>query len=102
DVTVAVSPASVLEDGPDNLVYTFTREGPTTSALTVNFSVGGIASSTTDYALTGAATFDGTNGTLTIPIGSSTAALTINPTADTTVEPEETAIVNVVAGTAYD
>ena len=40
DVTVAVSPASVLEDGPDNLVYTFTREGQTTSALTVNFSVG--------------------------------------------------------------
>src|SRR6185369_7900671 len=102
DVTVAVSPSSVLEDGPDNLVYTFTREGPTTSALTVNFSVSGIASSTTDYALTGAATFDGTNGTLTIPIGSSTAALTINPTTDSTVEADETVIVNVTAGTGYD
>src|SRR4029079_13741562 len=35
DVTVAVSPSSVLEDGPTDLVYTFTREGQTTSALTV-------------------------------------------------------------------
>ena len=102
DVTVAVSPASVLEDGPDNLVYTFTREGPTTSALTVNFNVAGTASSSTDYALTGSATFDGTNGTLTIPIGSSTAALTVNPTTDSTVEADETAIVNVAAGTGYD
>ena len=74
DVTVAVSPASVLEDGPDNLVYTFTREGQTTSALTVNFTVAGTASSATDYALTGAAhRSTGTNGTVTIPIGSSTA-----------------------------
>jgi hypothetical protein len=102
DVTVAVSPASVLEDGPDNLVYTFTREGPTTSALTVNFNVTGSTASPTDYALTGAATFDGTTGTLTIPIGSSTAALTVNPTTDTTVEPDETVVVNVAAGTGYD
>ena len=102
DVTVAVSPASVLEDGPDNLVYTFTREGPTTSELTVNFDVVGTALSSTDYALTGAATFDGTDGTLTIPIGSSTAALTVNPTTDSTVEPDETVIVNVAAGAEYD
>jgi len=102
DVTVAVSPASVLEDGPDNLVYTFTREGPTTSALTVNFSVAGTGSSSTDYALTGAATFDGTNGTLSIPIGSSTATLTANPTTDSTVEPDETVIVSTTAGTGYD
>src|SRR4029079_4838799 len=39
DVTVAVSPASVLEDGPTSLVYTFTRENPTTNPLTVNFNV---------------------------------------------------------------
>ena len=102
DVTVAVAPASVLEDGPDNLVYTFTREGLTTNALTVNFSVAGTASSSTDYALTGSATFDGTNGTLTIPAGSSTAALTVNPNTDSTVEADETVTVNVAAGTGYD
>ena len=102
DVTVAVSPASVLEDGPDNLVYTFTRENPTTTALTVNFTVGGTASSSTDYVLTGATTFDGTNGTLTIPIGSSTATLTVNPNTDSTVEADETVIISVAAGTGYD
>ncbi len=37
---LAVSPASVLEDGATNLVYTFTRTGSTASAMTVNFSVG--------------------------------------------------------------
>jgi hypothetical protein len=40
DVSVAVSPASVSEDGATNLVYTFTRSGVTSGALTVNFSVG--------------------------------------------------------------
>ncbi len=103
DVTVAVAPASVLEDGPDNLVYTFTREGQTTGELIVNFTVTGTAVAA-DYVLTGATTFD-TNtgtGTVTIPIGSATTTFTVNPNADTTVEPDETVIANVAAGTGYD
>ncbi len=102
DVTVAVSPASVLEDGSDNLVYTFTREGSTAAALTVNFSVGGTAIFNNDYTQTGAATFNATSGTVVIPIGSSTATVTLDPTTDITVEPNETAILTVVAGTSYD
>jgi Ca2+-binding RTX toxin-like protein len=102
DVTVAVSPASVLEDGTDNLVYTFTREGSTAAALTVNFSVGGTATFSTDYTQTGAATFNATSGTVTIPIGSSTATVTLDPTTDTTVEANETAILTVVSGVSYD
>jgi hypothetical protein len=35
-ITLAVSPNSVNEDGTTNLVYTFTRAGVTTNALTVN------------------------------------------------------------------
>ncbi|TYT72527.1 calcium-binding protein, partial [Microcystis aeruginosa KLA2] len=34
-ITLAVSPSSVTEDGTTNLVYTFTRTGVTTNALTV-------------------------------------------------------------------
>ena len=102
DVTVAVSPASVLEDGAGNLVYTFTREGSTAAALTVNFSVGGTATFNTDYTQTGAATFNATSGTVIIPVGSSTATVTLDPTTDTTVESDETAILTVVAGTSYD
>ena len=102
DVTVAVSPASVLEDGSDNLVYTFTRQGSTVNALTVNFSVGGTATFNNDYTQTGAATFNATSGTVSIPAGSATATVTLDPTTDITVEANETAILTVVAGTSYD
>src|SRR6185436_7400847 len=102
DVTVAVSPSSVLEDGAPNLVYTFTREGSTAAPLTVNFSVGGTATFNTDYTQTGAATFNASSGTVTIPAGSSTATVTLDPTADTTVESNETAILTVTSGASYD
>ena len=52
DVSVAVSPLSTTEDGAGNLVYTFTRNGVTTGALTVNFSIGGTATFSTDYTQT--------------------------------------------------
>ena len=96
DVTVTVAPLSVSEDGATNLVYTFTRDGSTANALTVNFSVGGTASFTEpDYTQTGAATFTATSGTVVIPGGSSTATVTIDPSADVTVEPDETVILTV-------
>src|SRR6185312_3402738 len=88
------------------LVYTFTREGSTptslSSPLTVNFSVGGTATFNTDYTQTGAATFNTTTGTVTIPAGSSTATVTIDATGDITVEPNETVILTVVTGASYD
>ena len=101
-VSLAVSPASVSEDGATNLVYTVTRTGSTANAMTVNFSVGGTASFTEpDYTQTGAATFTATSGTVVIPGGSSTATVTINPSADTTVEPDETVDLTVTSGTGY-
>src|SRR6185503_7706962 len=57
DVSIAVAPLAVNEDGATNLVYTFTRTGVTSTALTVNFTVGGTATFNTDYTQTGAATF---------------------------------------------
>ncbi|MBD2568896.1 M10 family metallopeptidase C-terminal domain-containing protein [Anabaena lutea] len=95
-ITLAVSPASVTEDGTANLIYTFTRTGSTTNALTVNYSIGGTAAST-DY--TGAT--PGTGKTITFAAGSSTATLTINPTADTTVEANETVALTLATGTGY-
>ena len=102
DVSVAVSPSSATEDGAGNLVYTFTRTGVTTGALTVNFSVGGTATFNTDYTQTGAATFTPPTGTVNFAAGSSTATVTVDPTADTTVEPDETVILTVTAGTGYN
>ncbi len=93
-VSVAVSPDSVLEDGATDLVYTFTRTGDTSGALTVNFDTTGTATSGTDYTSTA-------TGTVTFGAGSSTATVTVDPTADPTVEPDETVILTVTAGTGY-
>jgi hypothetical protein len=95
-ITLAVSPTSVLENGTANLVYTFTRTGITTNALTVNYSITGTADST-DY--TGAT--PGTGKTITFAANSATATLTIDPTADTTIEPDETVVITLASGTDY-
>ncbi len=100
-ITLTVSPASVNEDGTTNLVYTFTRHGSTTSALTVNYSVGGTATLGTDYAQTGAATFTATTGTITFAAGASTATVTIDPTTDNIVEANETVALTLATGTGY-
>ena len=68
----------------------------------MNFSVGGTATFSTDYTQTGAATFTATNGTVTFGAGNSTATVTVDPSADMTVEPDETVILTVTAGTGYN
>jgi Ca2+-binding RTX toxin-like protein len=102
DVSVAVAPTSTTEDGAGNLVYTFTRNGVTTGPLTVNFSVGGTATFNTDYTQSGAATFTADDGTVTFGAGNTTAAVTVDPTADNSVEPDETVILTVTGGTGYN
>src|SRR4029079_4789687 len=102
DVSVAVAPSSTAEDGAGNLVYTFTRAGVTTGALTANFTIGGTATFNTDYTQSGATTFVPPNGTAPFAAGSSTATVTIDPTPDTTLEPDETVILTVAAGTGYN
>jgi CSLREA domain-containing protein len=102
DVSVAVSPAAVAEDGVANLVYTFTRNGITSGALTVNFSVGGTATFATDYTQSGAVSFGATSGTVTFGAGNSTATVTIDPTPDVLFEPNETVILTVTSGTGYN
>ncbi|WP_369751913.1 Calx-beta domain-containing protein [Microcystis sp. T1-4] len=100
-ITLAVAPSSVTEDGTTNLVYTFTRTGSTTSALTANYTVGGTATFSTDYTQTGAASYTSTTGTVNFAANATTATVTVNPTADTTVEPDETVILTIAAGTGY-
>jgi hypothetical protein len=95
-VTLALSPASVTEDGSTNLVYTFSRTGPTTGALTVNYTIAGTADSS-DY--TGAT--PGTGKTIAFAAGSATATLTIDPTADDTVESNDTVALSLASGSGY-
>ena len=92
-ITLAVSPSSVTEDGTTNLVYTFTRTTPTTSALTVNYTIGGTATNGTDYATIPTS--------VTFAAGASTATVTVDPKADTTVEGNETVVLTLATGTGY-
>lgn len=92
-VSIAVSPASVSEDGATNLTYTVTRSLNLSSATVVNITTGGTATSGVDYA--------GGVATINIPSGATTATFTINPTVDGTVETDETVILSVASGTGY-
>jgi large repetitive protein len=92
-VSIAVSPASVSEDGGTNLTYTVTRSQNLSSATVVNLTTAGTATTGTD--------FSGALSTVTIPAGATTASVTINPTADATGESSETVILTVIAGTGY-
>jgi uncharacterized protein YhjY with autotransporter beta-barrel domain len=92
-VSIAVSPASVSEDGATNLTYTVTRSLNLSSPTVVNITTSGTATSGVDYT--------GGVATVSIPAGATTATITINPTVDGTVEADETVILTVAAGTGY-
>jgi Ca2+-binding RTX toxin-like protein len=97
-ISLAVSPASVAEDGSGNLIYTFTRTGPTSSALSVNYTVGGTATLGTDYTGISAS---GTTKRVSIAAGSSTATVIVDPTLDATIEPDETLSLSLASGSGY-
>ncbi len=90
---ITVSPASVNEDGAANLLYTVALDQPSPSALSIGFSVGGTATNGSDYATI--------NSPLVIAGGQTSGTITVNPTADTTIEPDETVVISLNAGTGY-
>ena len=93
-VSVVVTPTEVFEDGADDLLYTFTRTGDTSAALSVNFDTTGSATSGNDYAAS-------ETGTVMFSAGSGTATVMVDPTPDTIVEPDETVVLTVTAGSGY-
>lgn len=113
-VTLVASPGAVLEDGTPNLVYTFTRTGPTTSALTVNFAAardGGTAPSVTEYtssfqslgtSTTGSLSFTSGTGSIVIKAGASSATFTLDPIPDATVENDESVRLTLSANANYN
>lgn len=95
-ISLALTTASVTEDGPQNLFYTFTRTGDTSAPLTVNFNVGGNATFNSDYSQRGAA-----SGTITFAAGSKVAILTLDPLSDAISDGNETVALTLAAGTGY-
>ena len=87
-ITLSLSSGTAIaEDRPGALLFTFTRTGPTTAPLTVNYTVEGTATLGTDYS--GIAP-SGMLKTITFRAGASKATVAIDPTADTTLESPET------------
>ncbi|MFM8526200.1 MAG: hypothetical protein ACKOCM_11365, partial [Cyanobacteriota bacterium] len=97
-ITLAVSPASVTEDGTTNLVFTFSRTGLTTTPLTVNSTVSGTATLGSDYTGIDPA---GATKTVTFAAGAATATVAIDPLADASLEPDEAVALTITPGAGY-
>lgn len=96
-ITLALSPGSVSEDGSSTLVYTFSRSLITANPLTVNFTVTGSATNGSDYS----GLLAGSNQTVTFAADAATASVVIDPTADSSVEADETVSLILASGPGY-
>jgi hypothetical protein len=91
-VAVAATDAAAAEPS-NNGMFTFTRTGSTTAALTVNFSVSGTATSGSDYTALGTS--------VTIPAGAASVNKSVTSIDNTVVESIETVIVAIASNAAY-
>ncbi|MCB1274991.1 Calx-beta domain-containing protein [Prosthecobacter sp.] len=90
-VSIVATDASASETGPDPGVFTISRTGATTADLVVSLTRSGTAANNTDYAsISTTSTFN-----FSIPIGQSSATITISPLNDSTNEVTETVILTV-------
>src|SRR3990172_4033749 len=92
-VTVVATDAAAAEAGSDPGTFTVSRTGDTTGGLTVNYTVGGTATSGSDFASLGAS--------VTILGGQASAIVTVNPINDSDPEDDETVIITLTAATGY-
>jgi hypothetical protein len=96
-VTIAATDAEAAETNPGQTAnpgrFTLTRTGSTSSALTVNYSIGGTATNGMDY--------KNLSGTVTFAAGSSTAFIDINPINDSEFEDPETVVLTLVNSSNY-
>jgi len=75
-------------------LFTVSRTGPTTKALTVDLTVGGSATNGTDD--------DSIDTSITIAAGKASATITVNPTDDTSVEGKETVTLGLKQSDSYE
>lgn len=91
--SISVAPASVLENGADNLIYTIALNAASASPITMNLTVGGTATNGADYAPV--------NSPVTIPAGTTSHTIVVNPNSEGTIEADETVIIALAAGAGY-
>ncbi|MBM4096807.1 MAG: hypothetical protein FJ261_08540 [Planctomycetes bacterium] len=93
-VTISTPDAAAAEAGADRGVFRVTREGGSMAVpLVVAYTVSGSATAGQDYTAL--------SGTVTIPAGQASAYIEILPIDDILVEPSESVVVTVAAGTGY-
>ena len=93
-VSISAFDANASEVALDTGVVRFSRNGDTSLPLTIDFTVGGSATSGDDFTAVGTS--------ITFPAALATVDLTITPVADPLAEGPETVIVTVVDGVAYN
>ncbi len=92
-VSVIATDPTASQAGADPGVFTLTRTGSTIAALTVNVTYGGTAVNGTDYGLLPA--------TVTIPVGSASATVTLIPAAVAGITGIRTATMSLMVEAAY-
>lgn len=105
-VSVVATDSAAAEATPANQTGTFTitLSPVSASAITLNFTMSGTASTTpgTDYNLSGTGvTWTGPGGTIAVPASTASVTVTLTPVDDTAVESAETAIMTINTGTGY-
>ncbi|MCD0461718.1 Calx-beta domain-containing protein [Roseiconus lacunae] len=95
-VSISVDPTSVFEDASGAFVFTLTRTDTDaqTPAMEVNLQLTGTATLDDDFAATAV-------DHVTFAAGEATTTVTITPSADLQIEPDETIILSVVSGDGY-
>ena len=106
-ITLTKNTSQLNENSSSNFIFTFAASEAPTSNLVINFDVNdGITSATatfgSDFTQTGATSMNTTSGTVTIAVGTTSKVITINPTGDTTLEPDETLKLTISSGIGYD
>ena len=92
-VTIMATVATATEAGLTQGAFLVTRNQTDSTALVVNLSVGGTANTGADYVAIPT--------TVTIPENAPSVAIAVVPIDDTTVEGNETVVVNITSGTGY-
>jgi serine protease AprX len=92
-VSVTVNPTEISEG--ETATYTVTASSTVTRSLTVGYAMSGTATNGTDYTLSGAP------NQVTIPVGQSSATVTLTSVLDQVTEGTETAIMTLQRGRGY-
>ncbi|HEY2342008.1 MAG TPA: hypothetical protein VGH90_03210, partial [Chthoniobacteraceae bacterium] len=92
-VTIAATSPSASEAGPSAGVFTLTRSGGTSGALQVFYGIAGTALNGEDYSAI--------QSSVTIPDGSASTTVAINPASDFVLEGDRTVTLTVLSGAGY-